>query len=92
MQLAEGVDRHRVQGPKIVKLPLNGEKIFCGKIHARNNGKTEYLVTGVYEEAPPHSHMQVDAMLSFATYAHLVGIAEEDMNSWMWDGSTPMCC
>lgn len=54
--------------------------------YIRNNGKTEYLVTGVYEDMPPHSHMQVDAMLSFATYAHLVGIAEEDMNSWMWDG------
>ncbi|MEQ9414887.1 MAG: FtsX-like permease family protein [Cyclobacteriaceae bacterium] len=43
-------------------------------------------MTGVYEDIPVHSHMKVDAMLSFATYANLVEIPEEDLNNWMWDG------
>ena len=91
MQLAEGVDSTALKGPNKIVLSRSMAKKYFGEGPAlgkyiRNNGKTEYLVTGVYEDMPPHSHMQVDAMLSFATYAHLVGIAEEDMNSWMWDG------
>lgn len=53
----------------------------------RNNGKTEYIVTGVFEDIPENSHMKVDALLSFATYAKLVGKKNEsELNEWQWDG------
>ena len=53
----------------------------------RNNGKVEYMVTGVFEDLPENSHMKIDALLSFATYAKLVGRkSEADLNQWQWDG------
>jgi putative ABC transport system permease protein len=52
-----------------------------------NRGNTHYLVTGVFEDLPENSHMQIDAMLSFATYAKLIGRANEaELNEWQWDG------
>lgn len=91
MQLAEGVDSTALKGPNKIVLSRSMAKKYFGDEPAlgksmRNNGRTEYIVTGVYEDISEHSHMKVDAMLSFATYANLVGIPEEDMNSWMWDG------
>src|SRR5688572_14851500 len=53
----------------------------------RNNGEVEYLVTGVFKDLPKNSHMSVDALLSFATYAKLVGRNDEsELNQWQWDG------
>jgi putative ABC transport system permease protein len=53
----------------------------------RNNGKVEYIVSGVFEDLPENSHMKVNALLSFATYAKLVGRkSEADLNQWQWDG------
>lgn len=91
MHLAEGVDSTALKGPNKIVLSRSMAKKYFGDEPAlgksiRNNGRTEYLVTGVYEDIPEHSHMKVDAMLSFATYANLVGIPEQDMNNWMWDG------
>jgi len=53
----------------------------------RNNGKVSYLVTGVFDDFPAHSHMKIDALMSFATYAILTGNKDESqLNSWQWDG------
>ncbi len=53
----------------------------------RNNGHVEYLVTGVVKDLPENSHMRVDALLSFATYAKLVGRKDEsELSEWQWDG------
>lgn len=91
MKLAEGLDSSALKGPNKIVLSRSMAKKYFGDEPAlgksiRNNGTVEYLVTGVYEDIPEHSHMKVDAMLSFATYANLVEIPEEDMNNWMWDG------
>ncbi|MFZ1808507.1 MAG: ABC transporter permease [Cyclobacteriaceae bacterium] len=91
MRLAEGMDSTALKGPNKIVLSRSMAKKYFGAEPAlgksiRNNGRTEYLVTGVYEDIPEHSHVKVDAMLSFATYANLVEIPEEDMNNWMWDG------
>jgi putative ABC transport system permease protein len=90
--LIEGVDSSALRGPnKIVLSKTLAKKYFgnespLGKT-LRNNGEVEYLVTGVYEDFPENSHMQIDAMLSFATYAKLVGRANEaELDAWMWDG------
>ena len=90
--LTEGVDSTALKGfNKIVLSQSLARKYFgdespLGKT-MRNNGDVEYLVTGVYEDLPENSHMKVDAMLSFATYARQVGRKDEsELDAWMWDG------
>lgn len=63
-----------------------GEESPLGK-HLKNNGRVEYEITGVFEDFPKNTHMKVDALLSFATYAVLTGNADEAaLNFWQWDG------
>src|SRR5260221_340058 len=63
-----------------------GDESPLGKT-MRNNGKVEYIVTGVFEDLPENSHMKVDALLSFATFAKLVGKKNEsELKQWQWDG------
>ena len=90
--LISGVDSTALQGPnKIVLSRSLAQKYFgdqnpLGKT-MRNNGKEEYLVTGVYEDMPANSHMKIDALLSFATYVRLIGMKDEsELNQWQWDG------
>lgn len=91
IKLIEGVDSSALKGPNKMVISRSLAKKYFGNESAlsktmRNRGSTEYLITGVYEDIPEHSHMKVDAILSFSTYAKLVGIPEEDMNHWQWDG------
>jgi len=91
LELVEGVDSTALKGPNKMVISRSMEKKYFGDEPAlgktmRNNGRTEYLITGVYEDLPPNTHMALDAMLSFATFADLVGEKEEDMNYWGWDG------
>lgn len=91
LQLAEGVDSSALKGPNKMVISRSLAKKYFGNESAlgktmHNRGRTEFLITGVYEDIPEHSHMKVDAMFSFSTYAKLVGIPEEDMNHWQWDG------
>lgn len=90
--LLAGVDTSALKGPnKIVLSKTLAKKYFrdqdpIGKT-IRNNGEVDYLVTGVYEDLPANSHMKVDALLSFATYARLVGRNDEsELKEWDWDG------
>ncbi len=90
--LLAGVDTSALKGPnKIVLSKTLAKKYFgdqdpLGKT-IRNNGEVDYLVTGVYEDLPANSHMKVDALLSFATYARLVGRNNEsELMEWDWDG------
>lgn len=90
--LLSGVDSSALQGlNKIVLSRTLAKKYFdeenpLGKT-IRNNGKDDYLVTGVFEDLPENSHMKIEALLSFATYAKLVGLKDEtELNAWQWDG------
>lgn len=90
--LLAGVDTSALKGPnKIVLSKTLAKKYFgnqdpIGKT-IRNNGEVDYLVTGVYEDLPANSHMKVDALLSFATYAKLIGMKDEsELTQWQWDG------
>lgn len=90
--LSVGVDSTALKGLNKIVLSRSlarkyfGEENPLGKT-MRNNGREEYLVTGVYEDLPANSHMKIDAMLSFATYAKLVGMSNEsELNQWQWDG------
>ncbi len=91
LQLGEGDSSTALKGPNKMVISQSLAKKYFGNESAlgksmRNNGETEYLITGVYADLPQRSHMQLDAMLSFATYANLVEIPEEDLNNWQWDG------
>ena len=91
LKLVEGVDSSALKGPNKMVVSQSLAKKYFGNESAlgktmRNRGSTEFLITGVYEDIPEHSHMKLDAILSFSTYAKLVGIPEEDMNHWQWDG------
>jgi len=90
--LIEGEDSTALKGlNKIVVSRSFAKKYFgnespMGKT-MRNNGEIEYIVSGVFEDLPENSHMKVNALLSFATYAKLVGRkSEADLNQWQWDG------
>lgn len=90
--LVEGVDSTALKGPNKIVLSRSlarkyfGDESPLGKT-MRNNGKVDYLVTGVYEDLPANTHMKLNAILSFATYAKLVGKkSEEELDAWMWDG------
>ncbi len=90
--LISGVDSTALKGPNKIVLSRSLAQKYFGDQNAlgktiRNNGKDDYLVTGVYEDLPANSHMKIDALLSFATYVRLVGMKDEsEMNQWQWDG------
>src|SRR5687767_6305042 len=75
--LTQGVDSTALKGlNKIVLSQSLAKKYFgdedpLGKT-MRNNGRVEYVVTGVFPDLPENSHMKINALLSFATYAKLV--------------------
>lgn len=90
--LLSGVDSSALQGLNKIVLSRTLAKKYFGEENPlgktiRNNGKDDYQVTGVFEDLPEHSHMKIDALLSFATYAKLVGMKDEsELNQWQWDG------
>jgi putative ABC transport system permease protein len=92
IHLLEGTDSTALKGlNKIVLSRSLAKKYFrdespLGKT-MRNNGTTEFIVTGVFDDIPANSHMAIDALLSFATYAKGQGNDNEDaMRVWHWDG------
>lgn len=90
--LISGVDSTALVGPNKIVLSQSLAKKYFGDQNPlgktmRNNGKDEYQVTGVFEDLPGNSHMEIDALLSFATYIRLVGFKDEsELNQWQWDG------
>ena len=49
----------------------------------KNNGETDYEITGVFEDMPANTHMKVDALMSFSS---LNKLWNDPITSWMWDG------
>ncbi len=92
IHLSSGEDSTALKGLNKIVLSKSMAKKYFGDTDAigkamRNNGRVEYIVTGVFEDLLENSHMKVDAMLSFATYAKLVGKPDEaSLNEWQWDG------
>lgn len=92
VQLLEGIDTTALKEPNTMVISRSlarkyfGDENVLGK-HLKNNGRVEYKITGVFEDLPTNTHMQVDALLSFATYAILIGqSSEEALTQWQWDG------
>jgi putative ABC transport system permease protein len=91
MPLVEGVDSSALKGPYRMVISRSLAKKYFGNEspigkHLKNNGSTDYEITGMYEDLPPNSHMQIDALLSFSTYAILLKRDEAALNMYQWDG------
>src|SRR5258706_1047800 len=91
-RMISGEDSTALKGLNKIVLSQSMAKKYFGDENPvgktmRNNGKTEYIVTGVFENLPENSHMKIDHLLSFATYAKLVGRKNEsELKEWQWDG------
>jgi putative ABC transport system permease protein len=90
VRLLQGVDSTVLNAPfKIVLSESLARKYFgdenpIGKI-LKNNGQTDYEVTGVFEDLPPNTHMKISALLSYSSFEQQVNNPEA-MKSWHWDG------
>ncbi len=92
IHLLSGADSSALKGLHKIVLSQSMAKKYFGNENPvgktmHNNGKQEYLVTGVFQDLPENTHMAIDALLSFATYANLTGKKNEaELNEWQWDG------
>lgn len=88
IKLIEGVDSVVLKEPfKMVVSQSLAKKYFgnenpIGKF-LKNNGRTDYEITGVFEDLPANSHMQIDALCSIGS---LMKLWNTQMDSWQWDG------
>lgn len=88
--LISGVDSTALKAPfKVVLSESLAKKYFgdenpIGKI-IKNNGRTDYEVTGVFQDLPPNTHMKISALFSYASFESLVNDPEA-LKSWHWDG------
>ena len=89
VKLLKGVDSTVLKEPyKVVLSETLAKKYFgeedpIGKI-IKNNGRKEYEVSGVFEDLPPNTHMKINALFSYASFAD--GRNPDDLKSWHWDG------
>src|SRR5688572_6874302 len=90
--LIEGVDSTVLDEPNEMVMSRSMAKRYFGNESPvgktiRSNGNTDYVVTGVYEDFPANTHMNVQAMLSHETFSRRVGRANDDaLREWQWDG------
>lgn len=90
VKLIEGQDSLVLKDPYKVVLSRSMAKKYFGDVNPvgkmmKNNGRTEYEVTGIFEDLPANTHMKIDALFSFSTYIKLVN---DPVMSWQWDGFT----
>jgi putative ABC transport system permease protein len=88
VKLLEGIDSVVLKDPfKIVISQSFAKKYFGGENPIgktiSTNGRTDYEVTGVFEDLPANTHMKVDALLSFSS---LNKLWNDPITSWDWDG------
>ena len=88
IKLVEGVDSIVLKDPfKIVVSQSLAKKYFgnenpVGKF-LKTNGKTEYQISGIFEDLPVNTHMKIDALGSFIS---LQKLWNDPVTSWNWDG------
>jgi putative ABC transport system permease protein len=88
IKLIEGVDSVVLKEPFKMVLSKSMAKKYFGKENPvgkflKFNGKTDYEITGVFEDLPANSHIQVDALGSISS---LMKLWNTQMDSWQWDG------
>ena len=88
IRLLDGVDSLVLKEPYKIVLSQSAAKKYFGNENPvgkfmKNNGRTEYEVTGVFEDLPFNSHMKIDMLMSFSS---LYKIWNDPVSSWQWDG------
>lgn len=88
--LIEGVDSSALRGLNKAVLSRSMAKKYFGNENPmgktiRHNGKVEFEVTGIFEDLPANTHMKVDALFSFDTWAASLRDPQA-LTSWQWDG------
>lgn len=88
IKLISGTDSSVLREPNKMVVSRSLAKKYFGDENPvgktlKNNGRTEYEITGVFEDLPANTHMKIDALFSFATYIKLVN---DPVTSWNWDG------
>ena len=88
IKLLEGVDSLVLREPnKMVVSQSTAKKYFgmedpVGKT-LKANGNLEFEVSGVFEDLPVNTHMQIDVLASFVT---LEKLSDNPFLTWDWDG------
>lgn len=89
--LLQGVDSTVLREPFRIVLSRSMAKKYFGEADPVGktifNKKVQYVVSGVFEDLPGKTHMKVDALQSFSTFAKLIGRQDESqLTNWQWDG------
>lgn len=87
-RLLQGTDSLVLKEPFKIVVSQSFAKKYFGSENPigrfiKNNGKTDYEITGVFEDIPANSHMKIDALMSFSS---LNKLWNDPVTSWMWDG------
>ncbi|MEK6783273.1 MAG: ABC transporter permease [Bacteroidota bacterium] len=88
IKLIVGVDSVVLKDPfKIVVSQSMARKYFgnenpVGRI-LKANGRTEYEISGIFEDLPVNTHMKIDVLGSFVS---LQKLWDDPITSWNWDG------
>ncbi len=91
ISLLKGVDSTALKEPNMIVLSRSMAKKYFGDQDPMGktmmNKKVQYVVNGIFEDLPANTHMQLDALQSFATFVKLIGRRNEaQLTSWQWDG------
>jgi putative ABC transport system permease protein len=88
IKLLEGVDSLVLSEPNKMVLSESTAKKYFGNENPvgkslRANGNLEFEISGVFEDLPVNTHMQLDILGSFVT---LEKLSDEPITTWDWDG------
>lgn len=86
--LLQGIDSLVLNRPETIVLSRSTAKKYFGNENPVGKvldfrGIFKFEVTGVFEDFPANSHMEMDFIASFETYANYAG--ERATTSWKWD-------
>lgn len=89
--LLKGVDSTALKYPNQMVLSESMARKYFGEADPLGktimNKRVQYVVTGVFADLPANTHMHIDALMSFATWARLIGRRDEsELTQWQWDG------
>jgi putative ABC transport system permease protein len=90
IKLIQGQDSVVLKEPFKMVLSRSMAKKYFGNENPigkmiKNNGKEDYEITGVFEDLPANTHMQIAALFSFSS---LNKMWNDPITSWQWDGFT----
>lgn len=91
VSLIQGVDSTALKDPNMIVLSRSMARKYFGDQDPMGktlmNKKVQYVVSGVFEDLPKNTHMNLEALQSFTTFVKLIGRRNEaQLNSWQWDG------